>query len=112
MSHKKHGLFTLIKVGIVAFLYIGFYEHIFFEKNPRYSKLQHITYSMLKLGIATLFFTFMVGILLGNDNIIPQICFIVYFCIIAYGIVFGMIEYFKIWHFFFKKFLDERDKNE
>jgi hypothetical protein len=106
MSHKKHGLFTLIKVGIVAFLYIGFYEHPFLSKDPKYNKLKHITYIMLISWFIVLFLTFIFSIFPKSTM---QGGFILCGAILACGILLIMIEYFKIWLFFFKKFLDEKD---
>jgi hypothetical protein len=106
MSHKKHGLFTLVKVGVVAFCYIVFYEHLFISKDPRYDKLKHTTYIMFILLFTMLFIAFILSIFSKSAM---QGGFILFMAILVCGTLFGMVEYFKIWFFFFKKFLDERD---
>jgi hypothetical protein len=107
MMHKKHKLTTLIKIGVISFLYIVFCEHPFFSKDPKYDKIRDTTYIMLMLLFTVLIFILISGIF---SKSIMQGGFILYGVIFACGVLLVMIEFFKVWYIFFKERLEKENQ--
>jgi predicted permease len=116
MAHKKHGLFTLIKVGVISF-FSTLYECALIMTNRKYDEYNKKIWYLFKLNLIILIvgitIAFITNIYLGKKSEIVFIIFLVIvFANIIYGGFCGIKQAFEIWLTFFKERLEKEDKEE